>query len=62
MNQQARPLCERAMNEGNYNELADPRLESNFVPQEMARMVACAAASIRHSARLRPKMSEVDPN
>lgn len=50
------------MNEGNYNELADPRLESNFVPQEMARMVACAAASIRHSARLRPKMSEVDPN
>ena len=37
----------------------DRFLESNYDSQEMARMVACAAASIRHSAKRRPKMSQV---
>lgn len=49
----------RALAEGNYDELVDMRLENEFNTQEMARMVACAAASIRHSARKRPKMSQV---
>jgi len=44
---------------GNYDELVDPRLEGNYNPQEMQRMVACAAASIRHSAKKRPRMSQV---
>ena len=59
MYQQARPICARAMQDGNYDELADRLMENNYVPQEMARMVACAAASIRHSSRRRPKMSQV---
>ncbi|GAB4848863.1 hypothetical protein Ancab_003657 [Ancistrocladus abbreviatus] len=55
----ARPLLSQALQDGNFNELADPKLERNYNSQEMARMVACAAASIRHSAKRRPKMSQV---
>ncbi|XP_038714114.1 putative proline-rich receptor-like protein kinase PERK6 [Tripterygium wilfordii] len=55
----ARPLCLSALETGNYDELADPFMEGNYVEHEMARMVACAAASIRHSARRRPKMSQI---
>jgi hypothetical protein len=43
----------------NFSELVDPFLEGNYDPQELARMAACAAASIRHSARKRSKMSQV---
>ncbi|GLT86237.1 hypothetical protein SLE2022_043900 [Rubroshorea leprosula] len=55
----ARPLCSRAIEQGNYNQLADPFLENNYVPHEMARLVRCAAAAIRHSARRRPKMRQI---
>lgn len=55
----ARPLLSQSLEEGNFDELADPLLERNYNPQEMARMVACAAASIRHSAKKRPKMSQI---
>ncbi|KAK2657226.1 hypothetical protein Ddye_010278 [Dipteronia dyeriana] len=55
----ARPLMAQALQDGNYNELADANLEQNYNPLEMARMVSCAAASIRHSARKRPKMSQI---
>lgn len=57
--EQARPEIVKAMEEGNFNGIADPVLEGNYVQQEMARMVACAGACIRHSAKLRPKMSQV---
>lgn len=49
----------KALEDGNYSELVDPRLENNYNPQEMARMVASAAASVRHSGKRRPKMSQV---
>lgn len=55
----ARPLMTKAIESGNYDELVDPRLEGNYVPQELARMVSVAASSIRHSARMRPKMSQI---
>ncbi|CAH8392309.1 unnamed protein product [Eruca vesicaria subsp. sativa] len=55
----ARPLCLNAAEDGDYSELVDPRLENNYEPYEMARMVACAVAAIRHSARRRPKMSQI---
>ncbi|KAH0843434.1 hypothetical protein HID58_092019 [Brassica napus] len=55
----ARPLCINAAQDGDYSELADPRLENQYEPNEMARMVACAAAAVRHSARRRPKMSQI---
>lgn len=59
MLKQARPLMTKALEDGNYSELVDPRLENNYNSQEVARMVASAAASVRHSARRRPKMSQV---
>ncbi|KAM1047894.1 hypothetical protein FF1_027116 [Malus domestica] len=55
----ARPLLTRALEDNNYAELVDIRLDNNYNPNEMARMVACAAASIRHSARKRAKMSQI---
>ncbi|KAM5576189.1 proline-rich receptor-like protein kinase PERK4 [Rosa sericea] len=55
----ARPLLTRALEDGNYTELVDIRLDNTYNGQEMARMVACAAASIRHSAKRRPKMSQI---
>ncbi|XP_031115275.1 putative proline-rich receptor-like protein kinase PERK6 [Ipomoea triloba] len=55
----ARPLLATAIQDGNYDELVDKRLGGNYNPNEMARMVSCAAASVRHSARKRPKMSQI---
>ncbi|KAG6729596.1 hypothetical protein I3843_01G033000 [Carya illinoinensis] len=55
----ARPLMSLALEDGEYDELVDPFLEKNYNLNEMARMVACAAASIRHSARKRPRMSQI---
>lgn len=55
----ARPLLTQALEDGDFNELVDPRLEGNFVTHEMTRMIACASASIRHSARRRPKMGQI---
>ncbi|KAF8048642.1 hypothetical protein N665_2447s0001 [Sinapis alba] len=55
----ARPLCMNAAQDGEYGELVDPFLENQYEPYEMVRMVACAAAAVRHSGRRRPKMSQI---
>ncbi|KAK4424146.1 Proline-rich receptor-like protein kinase PERK4 [Sesamum alatum] len=55
----ARPILTRVVDGGSYDELVDPKLENNYDPQEMLRMVTCAAACIRQSARRRPKMSKI---
>jgi serine/threonine protein kinase len=55
----ARPLLARAQDDGNFDKLADARLQNNYDHNEMARMVACAAACVRHSGRRRPRMSQV---
>ncbi|KAL4589640.1 hypothetical protein LXL04_002548 [Taraxacum kok-saghyz] len=55
----ARPLLTRAMDDGNFDMIADPRLQKDYNQSEMARMVSCAAACVRHSARRRPRMSQV---
>ncbi|XP_010943774.2 proline-rich receptor-like protein kinase PERK15 [Elaeis guineensis] len=55
----ARPILSRALADGDYDQLADPRLDGNYDPMEMARMIASAAASVRHSAKKRPKMSQI---
>ncbi|XP_021819342.1 proline-rich receptor-like protein kinase PERK15 [Prunus avium] len=57
--QWARPLLTQALEDGDFDALVDPRLERNYNNNEMARMVACAAACVRHSAWLRPRMSQV---
>ncbi|KVH93902.1 Protein kinase, ATP binding site-containing protein [Cynara cardunculus var. scolymus] len=55
----ARPLLTRAMDDGNFDAIADSRLQRDYNHSEMARMVSCAAACVRHSARRRPRMSQV---
>ncbi|KAJ6852822.1 putative prolin-rich extensin-like receptor protein kinase family protein [Iris pallida] len=55
----ARPLLTRALEDGNYDTLVDRNLGRNYNPNEMARMVACAASCVRHSARRRPRMSQI---
>ncbi|PRQ23682.1 putative protein kinase RLK-Pelle-PERK-1 family [Rosa chinensis] len=55
----ARPLLLKAIEDGNYSELADPRLENKYDQEEIARMVACASTSVRHSAKKRPRMSQI---
>ncbi|XP_074275393.1 proline-rich receptor-like protein kinase PERK15 [Silene latifolia] len=55
----ARPLISRAMQEGVFDGLVDPRLEGNFDRQEMLRLIACAGSSVKHSAKRRPKMSQI---
>lgn len=57
---QARPVLTRALEERNFDGLVDPKLQNGYDPNEMARMVACAAACVRHSARRRPRMSQVN--
>ncbi|KAK3157307.1 hypothetical protein QOZ80_2AG0119110 [Eleusine coracana subsp. coracana] len=56
----ARPLLSAALaGETSFAELVDERLAGDYSPVEVERMAACAAASIRHSARRRPKMSQI---
>lgn len=55
----ARPLLTEALKDGNYDNLADSRLQRNYDLSEMTRMVACAAVCVRHLARHRPPISQV---
>ncbi|GMJ07430.1 hypothetical protein HRI_004412200 [Hibiscus trionum] len=55
----ARPLLTRALDGGNFDGLADPKLQKEYNHNEMTRMVACAAACVRHSSRRRPRMSQI---
>ncbi|KAJ8479717.1 hypothetical protein OPV22_023444 [Ensete ventricosum] len=55
----ARPLLTRALDDGNYDALVDRKLGMNYNPNEMACMIACAAACVRHSSRRRPRMSQI---
>ncbi|XP_015867769.1 proline-rich receptor-like protein kinase PERK15 [Ziziphus jujuba] len=54
----ARPLLVQALENDDFNALVDPRLQNDYDSTEMTRMVACAAACVRQSARLRPPMSQ----
>ncbi|KAL0905858.1 hypothetical protein M5K25_024303 [Dendrobium thyrsiflorum] len=55
----ARPLLTRALDDGNFDALTDPNLGKTYNSIEMRRMIACAAACVRHSARRRPRMSQI---
>lgn len=57
---QARPLLARALSEDNFDELLDPRLENRVDRLELERMCSSAAAAVRHSAKRRPKMKQVN--
>ncbi|XP_054782055.1 proline-rich receptor-like protein kinase PERK1 [Prosopis cineraria] len=55
----ARPLLFQALENGNFEGIADPRLQNNYNPEEMNRMVDCAANCVSHSAGHRPRMSQI---
>ncbi|KAB1227555.1 Proline-rich receptor-like protein kinase PERK15 [Morella rubra] len=46
----ARPLLSRALEDGNFDALVDPRLQNGYDPNEMG----CMATCVRHSAWRRP--------
>ncbi|CAL5397029.1 unnamed protein product [Camellia sinensis] len=52
-------LAHTSFGRWNFDTLVDPQLQRDYRPNEMACMVACAAACVRHSARCRPQMSQV---
>jgi hypothetical protein len=52
-------LLTKAAEEENYEELIDPKLETNYDAYDMARLIACAAAAVRQTARSRPRMTQV---
>ncbi|KAI4379921.1 hypothetical protein MLD38_006158 [Melastoma candidum] len=54
-----RPLINQVLQTGNYEAIVDVRLGNNYDRSQMARMIRCAAACIRHSAGLRPQMSQI---
>lgn len=49
----------QALEESNFEGLADIKLNNEYDREEMARMVACAAACVRYTARRRPRMDQV---
>ncbi|KAG9153183.1 hypothetical protein Leryth_020592 [Lithospermum erythrorhizon] len=55
----ARPVLTRALEDNNFDALVDLRIRNDYNQNEMGRMVACAAACVRHSAKRRPRMSQV---
>ncbi|KAJ8574362.1 hypothetical protein K7X08_026167 [Anisodus acutangulus] len=55
----AQPLLGDALEKEEFDQLADPRLEKNYVDSEMFRMIEVAAACVRHSAAKRPGMGEI---
>ncbi|GER48348.1 protein kinase superfamily protein [Striga asiatica] len=55
----ARPLLTQALENNNFDGVADPKLQKDYNSIEMARMVACASVCVRHLARRRPRMSQI---
>ncbi|KAJ6795626.1 proline-rich receptor-like protein kinase PERK9 [Iris pallida] len=55
----ARPLLNHALETGDFSGLPDPRLENNYNEIELIRMIEAAAACVRHSAAMRPRMGLV---
>ncbi|XP_042019966.1 proline-rich receptor-like protein kinase PERK10 [Salvia splendens] len=55
----ARPLLSQAIVTQDFEKLADPRLEKQYIESEMFRMIEAAAACVRHSFIKRPKMGQV---
>lgn len=55
----ARPLLKKALEEEILDELIDPKLDTGYDAYDMQRLIACAAAAVRHTARSRPRMSQI---
>ncbi|KAI4380158.1 hypothetical protein MLD38_006379 [Melastoma candidum] len=57
--QWARPKLKRALEDGNFDSIVDPKLQNIYDHGKMSLMVACAAACVHSSANHRPKMSQI---
>ncbi|KAL3721000.1 hypothetical protein ACJRO7_005765 [Eucalyptus globulus] len=55
----ARPLLTEALEGDKFDAIVDPKLNKDYDTEELTRMIACAAACVRHSARHRPPMTQV---
>ncbi|CAH2066218.1 unnamed protein product, partial [Thlaspi arvense] len=55
----ARPLVSHAIETGEFESLADPKLGGKFVESEMFRMIEAAGSCVRHSAAKRPRMGQI---
>ncbi|KAK3410696.1 hypothetical protein EUGRSUZ_J02672 [Eucalyptus grandis] len=55
----ARPLLTQALEDGNFDVIVDPKLNKDYVTEEMTQMIACSAACVRHSTGQRPRMTQV---
>ncbi|XP_044490395.1 proline-rich receptor-like protein kinase PERK9 [Mangifera indica] len=55
----ARPLLSHALENEEFDGLADPKLGKDYVESEMFRMIEAAAACVRHLASKRPRMGQV---
>jgi hypothetical protein len=49
----------KAIEHREFGDLPDPRMENRFDENEMFHMIGAAAACIRHSAAMRPRMGQV---
>ena len=56
---QAKPMLQEALKGKKFDDLIDKRLEKNFDPKEMDRMVFCAAKCVCLPYEKRPGMSQV---
>lgn len=52
-------MLSHALDNEEFEGLADPKLERNYIEAEMFRMMEAAAACVRHSAAKRPRMGQV---
>jgi hypothetical protein len=52
-------LLNHALENEEFESLADPRLEKNYIESEMFQMIEAAAVCVRHSATKRPRMGQV---
>ncbi|KAL3720997.1 hypothetical protein ACJRO7_005762 [Eucalyptus globulus] len=55
----ARPLLTQALEGDKFDAIVDPKLNKDYDTEELTRMIACAAACVRHSAQHRPPMTQV---
>lgn len=56
---QARPQLTKALEQHVYDDLIDPKLDALYDAHDMHRLISCAAAAVRHTARSRPRMTQV---
>lgn len=52
-------MLSHALDNEEFDNLADPRLGKNYVESEMFRMIEAAGACVRHLAAKRPRMGQV---